>query len=68
MAIVVFIVYAVFFETSFQKFILSFSDFEFIACSVYIQILIVLKQLQLFRNFATKIWLFYVSESRTLPY
>ena len=33
-----------------------------------IQILIVSKQLQLFHSYATKIWLVYVSESRTLCY
>ena len=45
-----------------------FSNFEFIACSVCIQILIVSKQLQLFHNHTTKIWLAYASESRNLTY
>ena len=45
-----------------------FSNFEFIACSVQIQTLIVSKQLQLFHNYTTKIWLAYVSQSRNLPY
>ena len=45
-----------------------FSNFEFITCSVSIQTLIVSKQLQLFHNYTTKIWLAYVSETRNLPY
>ena len=45
-----------------------FSNFEFIACSVWTQSLIVSKQLQLFHNYTTKIWLAYVLESRNLPY
>ena len=69
MTIVVFITYAVFFETSFQKFLIFFfSNFEFIACSVRIQILIVSEQLPLFHNDTTKIWLAYVSQSGNLPY
>ena len=35
---------------------------------ITIQILIVSKQLPLFHSYATKIWLVYVSESRTLCY
>ena len=58
----------IFLETSFQNTYFVFSNFEFIACSVWIQTLIVPKQLQLFHNYTTKIWLAYVSESRNLPY
>ena len=54
MTIVVFIIYTVFFEASFQKFCFVFSNLEFIAYSVRTQILIVSKQLQLFDNYATK--------------
>ena len=69
MTIVVFITNVVFFlKQASKNSYFVFSNFEFIASSVRIEILIASKQLQLFHDYTTKIWLAYVSESRNLPY
>ena len=47
---------------------LFYQVLNFIVCSVLIQVLIALRQLQLFHNYTTKIWLGYVSELRNLLY